>query len=210
MSAFLSVQGLLFNNPDIIQNNLVPFLPMGMIDNTFTGEDFENILVQRCWEMEVLYPDPDSFASLLHSWGAMYQKAWQKMYDAQEKINTVEMGEVYTEDYHNNRSEENTTKGNNSSTTGGSDSTENKVAGFNSDGYVNQSESITSYGGTATYKVDESENKSGNSSGGRTYNKIDGKNAVEIEQTRYDVAVRQEVAAFIVDQFAEMFCLMVY
>ena len=156
MPAMLTIQGLLIACPDLIQKNLVPHLPEELINDAFTGDKFEIMLIEKCCELEVLYPEPEVFGEMIDAWGSLYQKAWNAVYTDQMNILHTEPGETVTETVGSTGSENTNDNEDSSSETGGSDTITRTVAGFNSEGWVNSEKNETNYGGSATYYRDDS------------------------------------------------------
>lgn len=210
MPAMLTLQGLLIACPDLIQKNLVPHLPEGLISDTFTGDKFEIMLVEKCWELEVLHPEPESFGEMVDAWGSMYQKAWNAVYIDQMNIIHTEPGETVKETVGSIGSENTSDNEDSSSETGGSDTITRTVAGFNSEGWVNSEKNETDYGGTATYNRDATGERTYNSNRTRQYTRTNGLDSYELEKNRMEMNIKLNMAEMIVDMFKERFLLLVY
>lgn len=176
LGAFLTLNGLMAfeDNKNLIQEYFVPHLPSGMITGGFTGEEFENMLLMKCWGLEVLYPNGELFGNMLDSWAAMYENAWQSLWDNQERIIEATGDEEYseTEERTGNENENVNRSGSETGTDGnlinrtikdagtndssssrsvqniasGDDVTTTMVSGFNSDGFVNRDKTTVDYG----------------------------------------------------------------
>lgn len=210
MPATLTIQGMLIAKPELIQENLVPYLPDGLISDSFTGNKFEIMLVEKCWELEVLYPEPDGFAEMVDAWGSMYQKAWNSVYIDQTNILHTEPGEIVTETVGSTGTENISDDEDSSSETGGSDIVTKTVAGFNSEGWVNSEKNETDYGGTATYNRNATGERTYNDNKTRQYTKKNGLESYELEKNRMEMNIKLNVAEMIIDMFKERFLLMVY
>lgn len=210
MPAMLTIQGMLIACPDLIQKNLVPHLPVGLISGTFTDSKFEIMLVEKCWELEVLYPEPEGFGEMVDAWGSMYQKAWNAVYIDQTNILHTEPGETVTETVGSSGSENTSDNEDNSSETGGSDTITRTVAGFNSVGWSNSEKNETTYGGTATYNRDAARERTYDSNRTREYKRTNGLDSYELEKNRIEMNIKLNMAEMIIDMFKERFLLLVY
>ena len=72
--ATLSILGLYQYDPNILAGMQ---LPTGM-----THDILDPDLLSECAELEILYPDPDVFKTILAAWSAHRVISWQRMYDA--------------------------------------------------------------------------------------------------------------------------------
>lgn len=82
MRANLSIMGLYYEDPTIL-DPMAPQLPKD--DDNAPLLDFNvlrsNILVE-CAEIEIVYPEPDTFKIALEAWSYTREHEWQRMYDA--------------------------------------------------------------------------------------------------------------------------------
>ena len=81
--ATLSILGLYQYDPTILAGMQ---LPTGM-----THDILDPDLLSQCAELEILYPDPDVFKTVLAAWSAHRLPSWQRMLDvAQMDYNPIE------------------------------------------------------------------------------------------------------------------------
>lgn len=209
VSAVLTLQGILIEYPDLIKDNLYPYLP-GALKEWVPAEEFENMLVHRVWDMEVLYPEPTGFGKLVKSWAVTYKRAWFAIYNDWYNMLSTRPGEVYEET--TSRSGQSTGRENerNNSQTGGSDSTTNQVSAFNTNAFVNHDMSTTDYGGNAEYNRDATDNRQYNNKETRGYTRSKELDRFKLLKDRIDFDINFEMCSAVIEQFAEQFCLLVY
>lgn len=209
MSAILTLQGMLIDYPNLIKDNLYPYLPDDLKERV-PADDFENMLVMRVWDMEVLFPEPKGFGELVKSWAATYRRAWFTIYTDWSNMLNTKPGEVYEET--TSRSGQSTGRENeqNNSQTGGSDSTTNQVSAFNTNAFVNHDMSTTDYGGNAEYNRNAADNRQYNNKETRGYTRSKELDRFKLLKDRIDFDINFEMCNAIIEQFAEQFCLLVY
>ena len=74
----MSILGLQYWDPDILQP-MISRLPAGLDPVTLSGE-----LFAQCAEYEILYPDPETFKTILRYWAEGQQAVWFRMAKALE------------------------------------------------------------------------------------------------------------------------------
>ena len=236
--AVLSIMGL-YNNDDSIFD-LMEF-PEG-----FTEEDekcVKNSILTECAELEVLYPNPTVMKNMIGLWSYKEMPYWQRVYDASQlEYNPIEnYRRNENETVIDDRSEEhsgsdvNTAGGSDSSTgtaqsqeiEGGTDTTKNKISGYDSNTLVDNTEASTQYGHT----VGSGSNASNSTTYGRTdtlrhgekidhdgrterrmlaYGNIGVTTSQEMLTQELEIAKIINVVPIIIESFKDRFCLMVY
>ena len=156
----LYLQGLLAWNENLLKDNFISHLPVNMV-NDIGKDDIQNYVLLKCAELEVFIPSPTEMALALNSWSSINERLFSIIYEIELTISTTEgaktetitrdrKGKFTTED------KENLTQKSDSGTSG-SDSTTEKVAGFNSTSLVDKGSITITYGGKANY-VEKNDN----------------------------------------------------
>lgn len=154
MPGELYLQGLLAWNENLLKDNFISHLPINMV-NDIGKDNIQNYVLLKCAELEVLIPSPTEMALALNSWASVNERLFSIIYDIELAISTTEgaktetitrdrKGKSETEDKENLKQESN-------SGTSGTDSTAEKVAGFNSTSLVDKGSTTITYGGKASY-----------------------------------------------------------
>lgn len=177
-------------------------------------ETVVNNILMECAELEVLYPNPTFMKYAIGEWSKMYQQIWKKL--AIVEAGLTEPWDYEEETIKSQNTEEssneitNTLSSDGTDTTDGADTTTHKVAGFNSENFVNSSQDSIDYGGTVKRTLKNT--NSGNENSNRT-------NTGNITRTRYkkedminkfNTFSKINVIETIVSQFKERFCLLIY
>ena len=177
-------------------------------------ETVVNNILMECAELEVLYPNPAFMKYAIGEWSKMYQQIWKKL--AIVEAGLTEPWDYEEETIKSQNTEEssneitNTLSSDGTDATGGADTTTHKVAGFNSENFVNSSQDSIDYGGTVKRTLKNT--NSGNENSNRT-------NTGNITRTRYkredminkfNTFSKINVIETIVSQFKERFCLLIY
>lgn len=183
--ATLSILGL-YQWDDHILDNMQ--LPTG-IDRDLLVPD----LLSECAELEILYPNPDTFKTILAAWSGHRKPVWQRMVDASNlTYNPIE---------NYDRMEDWTDTGN--GTSGGE--ARNYVAGYNPNatgdppGMVKQEQnnSTASNFGTATHT-------------GRTHGNIGVTTSQQMLEQELAVADKLDIYNVIIRDFKARFCIPLY
>ena len=159
MGRELYLQGLLAWNENLLKDNFISHLPVNMV-NDIGKDNIQNYVLSKRAKLEFLIPSPTEMALALNSWASVNERLFSIIYDIELAISTTEgaktetitrdrKGKSETEDKENLKQESN-------SGTSGSDSTVEKVAGFNSTSLVDKGSTTITYGGKASY--DETNN----------------------------------------------------
>lgn len=236
--ATLSIMGL-YNNDDSIFD-LMEF-PEGFTEDDENCVKFS--ILTECAELEVLYPNPTVMKNMIGLWSYKEMPYWQRVYDASQlEYNPIEnYRRNENETVIDDRSEEhsgsdvNTAGGSDSSTgtaqsqeiEGGTDTTTNKISGYDSNTLVDNTEASTQYGHT----VGSGSNASNSTTYGRTdtlrhgekidhdgrterrmlaYGNIGVTTSQEMLTQEMEIAKIINVVPIIIESFKDRFCLMVY
>lgn len=188
-------------------------LPTGMDKSVAVN----NILAE-CAELEILYPDPDTFKTALAAWSAanfsVWDRAWKALQLEYNPIWNVDGDVVETEDRDLTRA------GTSSGTTGNTRTDnlqqvhENKVAGFNATDYQNREQNTTKDTGTQQDAGTHSDTHSDTDTGTITRTtRRTGNIGITTSQSmvleELNVA-KQNIYNWIIDMFKGRFCVMVY
>ena len=150
-------------------------------------------LLAECAELEILFPNPDTFKVVLRSWSRHRKPVWQRMVDAAlAKYDPIE---------NYDRKEEWTDTGNGSTVS----EVHNYSAGYNPNSL-----------GTAPNMVEQEQSKgSGNNSGysahsGRVHGNIGVTTSQQMLQQELDIADRLDIYNYIIRDFKSRFCIPLY
>lgn len=213
MPGELYLRGLLAWNENLLKDNFISHLPVNMV-NDIGNDNIQNYVLLKCAELEVLIPSPTEMALALNSWASINERLFSIIYDIELTISTTEgvktetitrdkKGQSTTED------KENLTQKSNSGTSG-SDSTAEKVTGFNSTSLVDKGSTTITYGGKASY--DETNNNAKNSKNETTETEKETKSTGMSELEVLDFKLEKSMSALskITEMFKEEFFLIVY
>lgn len=183
--ATMSILGL-YRWDDTILNDLQ--LPTGMTHDILDPE-----LLSECAELEILYPDPDVFKTVLAAWSAHRVFTWDRMYKA------ANMTYNPLENY--DRNESWTDSGSGSST----GQVDNYAAGYNPN----------TLGTPPGMVKQEQSNSSGSNSGfsnhsGRVHGNIGVTTSQQMLEQEIAVADKLDVYKFIIQDFKARFCIPLY
>lgn len=210
----LSILALYNYRPDIFDDFSVP-------DGVQTDVLFPELLAQLA-ELEMLYSDPDTLKTLIAAWSKRKLYTWDKLY----KTMLLEYDPIYNKDAYYEETEDRTLDSDNkqtrdlkssASSTGNANTTDtHSVSGYNEEGF------------TPAHKDDASSTTSTNGSGtetGTVNNERDDTEKIErkrreygnigVTTTQHMIEEERAVADFdiyqyIINDFKDRFCLMVY
>lgn len=197
MKAWLSILGL-YNYDNSIFNLFV--VPDGMDKELIIN----NILLE-CAEMEIIYPEPDIMKNAIGLWSNKQLESWERMYKAMQ----LEYDPIYNYDRFEEWLDSNTatTHSNTNSNLNRKGSTKHQVNAFNS-GITDSN--IDSIDNTDTDNTNTNSNNSAiGSHSGHLYGNIGVTTSQQMLQSEIDIS-KFIVADYIIDQFKERFCLLVY
>lgn len=163
-------------------------------------------IVMECGELELLFADADFMKRAISSWSNSMINVWSRLNDTYE-LDTDSPWDTDTDIYSENGMLDGTDTRNSTSKTSGSDTTSQKVAGFNSEVLVDRQSDTINYGATVT----------GNDSTTMRHNtEKSGTHEITRKRDSADVIkkVRENrrfnIYEVIVNDFKERFCLLVY
>ena len=197
MKAWLSILGL-YNYDNSIFNLFV--VPDGMDKELIIN----NILLE-CAEMEIIYPEPDIMKNAIGLWSNKQLESWERMYKAMQ----LEYDPIYNYDRFEEWLDSNTatTHSNTNSNLNRKGSTKHQVNAFNS--RITDS-NIDSIDNTDTDNTNTNSNNSAiGAHSGHLYGNIGVTTSQQMLQSEIDIS-KFIVADYIIDQFKERFCLLVY
>lgn len=197
MKAWLSILGL-YNYDNSIFNLFV--VPDGMDKELIIN----NILLE-CAEMEIIYPEPDIMKNAIGLWSNKQLESWERMYKAMQ----LEYDPIYNYDRFEEWLDSNTatTHSNTNSNLNRKGSTKHQVNAFNR-GITDSN--IDSIDNTDTDNTNTNANNSAiGAHSGHLYGNIGITSSQQLLQSEIDVS-KFIVTDYIIDQFKERFCLLVY
>ena len=177
--ATMSILGLYQWDENILQP-LKDALP-----STVDPDAVEIEILSECAELEILYPDADSFKTILNAWCAGRKDVWKRMSDALSASYNI------IENY--DRSEEWT------DTATGKSNSVNKAKGYQ----MTQPEMIPQ-------TRNESDGDSSSTHKGRVHGNIGVRSAQELVEQELELAAKADLEDVIVKDFKGRFCLLVY
>lgn len=184
-------------------NNLFDMLRVP--DNVDKDTVVDNIIME-CGELELLFTDPVFMKHAIDSWSKSMINVWTRLNDTYE-LDTDTPWDTDTDIYSENGMLNGTDSRTSISETSGSDSTNQKVAGFNSEVLIDKQSDTINYGATVTGNDSTTTRHSTEKSGTHEITrKRDSADMIKkVRENRkfniYDV---------IVNDFKERFCLLVY
>lgn len=176
--AIMSIMGLYYWNNNIL-SPLLEALP-----DYVNADSLQSDLLSQCAELEIIYPDPDTFNMILTAWCNGRKKVWERIATAFKAEYNV------TENY--DRTEEWTDTGN------GEGNSENYLKGYPSTSeMIKQSSAKESSSGTSTHK-------------GRVHGNIGVRSAQELIEQEISLAEKTDLQQYIINDFKNRFCILVY
>lgn len=209
----LYLRGLLAWNENLLKDNFISHLPVNMI-NDLGNDNIQNYVLLKCAELEVLIPSPTEMALALNSWASINERLFSIIYDIELTISTTEG--VKTETITRDRKGKSATKDRehltqkSNSGTSGSDSTTEKVAGFNSTSLVDRGSTTITYGGKANYDEKNSNTRSSRNETTETEKETKSTGMSELEVLDFKLEKSMSALSKITEMFKEEFFLIVY
>jgi hypothetical protein len=163
-----------------------------------------NILLE-CAEMEIIYPEPDIMKNAIGLWSNKQLESWERMYKAMQ----LEYDPIYNYDRFEEWLDSNTatTHSNTNSNLNRKGSTKHQVNAFNS-GITDSN--IDSIDNTDTDNTNTNSNNSAiGAHSGHLYGNIGVTTSQQMLQSEIDIS-KFIVQDYIIEQFKERFCLLVY
>lgn len=209
--AILSLLGIVNVDPTVINDTNFP-LPTGLAHETL-----DPILLAETAELEILYPEPTTLATVIKAWSTARGQAWAKMAAAlaaeYNPIHNYDRTESWTEAKEGESSRAGTNEGSGQSS--GSSTGTQDVAGYNAAGTVAsvpRTKDTVSSSGSSSQSGEWTEDGSNSESSTRT-GRIQGNIGVVSSQQmiQAELELRQmDLYRIIVEEFKRMFCLGVY
>lgn len=213
----LSLLGMLQISPDLISSTNFP-LPTGL-----QHETLDPLLLAETAELEILYPEPTTLATVIKAWATARGLAWGRMQAAlaaeYNPIHNYDRSEEWTEEREGENNRQGSSDRGNSSTTTGSDSASltSDRAGYNS-AAANAPSSKDVSSGSSTTTVTGTQDDSWEEAGTNAENSsrsghVSGNIGVTTSQQMIEAELelrRLDIYRLIVQEFKTMFCLGVY
>ena len=213
----LSLLGMLQIDPDLISSTVFP-LPTGL-----SHETLDPLLLAETAELEILYPEPTTLATVITAWATARGPSWARMQAAlaaeYNPIHNYDRTEEWSEEREGETNREGSSDRGNSSTTTGSDSASltSDRAGYNSAAATAPSSKDTSSGSSSTDVTgsqDDSWEEAGtNAESSSRSGHVSGNIGVTTSQQMIEAELelrRLDIYRLIVQEFKTMFCLGVY
>lgn len=213
MPGELYLRGLLAWNENLLEDNFISHLPINMV-NDIGKDNIQNYVLLKCAELEVLIPSPTEMALALNSWASINERLFSIIYDIELAISTTEG--VKTETITRDRKGKSTTEDEEKLTqksesgTSGSDSTSEKVAGFNSTSLVDRGSTTITYGGKANYDEKNDNTKNSKNETTETGKETRSTGMSELEVLDFKLEKSMSALSKITEMFKEEFFLVVY
>lgn len=184
---------------------IIQFLNLFVVPMGWIKELIINNILLECAEMEIIYPEPDIMKNAIGLWSNKQLESWERMYKAMQ----LEYDPIYNYDRFEEWLDSNTatTHSNTNSNLNRKGSTKHQVNAFNS-GITDSN--IDSIDNTDTDNTNTNSNNSAiGEHSGHLYGNIGVTTSQQMLQSEIDIS-KFIVADYIIDQFKERFCLLVY
>lgn len=197
MKAWLSILGL-YNYDNSIFDLFV--VPDGM-----NKELIINNILLECAEMEIIYPEPDIMKNAIGLWSNKQLESWERMYKAMQ----LEYDPIYNYDRFEEwlDSNQSTAQSNSNTTANRNGTTKHQVNAFNSGITDSNSDTITNNDKDTT--TTDSNNSNIGTHSGHLYGNIGVTTSQDMVLSEVNVS-KFIVQDYIIEQFKERFCLLVY
>ena len=163
-----------------------------------------NILLE-CAEMEIIYPEPDIMKNAIGLWSNKQLESWARMYKAMQ----LEYDPIYNYDRFEEwlDSNQSTAQSNSNTTANRNGTTKHQVNAFNRGITDSNSDTITNNDKETT--TTDSNNSNIGAHSGHMYGNIGVTTSQDMLLSEVNVS-KFIVQDYIIDQFKERFCLLVY
>ena len=222
----------LYSYNNLVFDRMKPYIPTGI-----EGDDVINSILLNTAELEVLYPNPESFMNFVGVWAKSRANAWQRVYSAltaeYSAIENYDRYEDISDTSHGNSSDNTTDTRQGFTTVKSSDSitfnegnraTTESVTGFNSNSFANKSKTETTHATDTTEGTNDSLTEAANRNTiGRTseqdrtnsrtshlHGNIGVTTAQKMITEEIELRAKNDIIHFIVEDFKRNFCLLVY
>lgn len=189
MKAWLSILGL-YNYDDSIFDKFV--VPKGMDKELIIN----NILLELA-ELEVIYPEPNTMKNAIGFWSQGQLDSWQRMYDAMQ----LEYDPIYNYDRFEEWLDSNQSHSNSTFTSKGT--SKHQVNAFNRGLADSDNNTVDNL------NTDNSNGSSTGAHSGHMYGNIGVTTSQQMLQSELDIS-KFIVQDYIIEQFKDRFCLLVY
>lgn len=215
MSATIDLRGLMSWDNKLLSRNLYTHLPPQLVED-LGNDKIDNYFLLRCAEIEMLIPNPEEMALAIDSWGSVNERVFSTLYEIEKEMSVTRGGRIEKITRNNNRDTSGEVteklKQDSNSSTGGTDTTVQKVAGFNSTDMVDSRSDSIRYGGTAEYSEnnDNSRKNKENRQENETEKREIGVNSIDTLDYMRRNKMNMSCLYMIMEMFKEEFCLLVY
>ena len=222
----------LYSYNNLVFDRMKPYIPVGI-----EGDDVINSILLNTAELEVLYPNPESFMNFVGVWAKSRANAWQRVYSAlTDKYSAIENYDRYediSDTSHVDTTDNTTDTRKGTTAVNSSDSitfnegnraTTESVTGFNSNSFSNKSKTETTHATDTTTGTNESkteainENTIGRIAGedrtntrtSHIHGNIGVTTAQKMITEEIELRTKNDITHFIVEDFKRNFCILVY
>lgn len=194
-------------DPDILESLVIP---QGLNEDILKDN-----LVLECAELEVLYSDAEFLKIAIGIWSAKQLKYWTRIYNAERAqynpIENYDRMEQWSDNATGNRVSSATSSSN--GTTQNSNTTLDKVAGYNSEQLTNRAQSdnggITQDYNSSTGSGTEDTTTAATHSG-RVHGNIGVTTSQQMLEQELSIAPKLNTYQVIIQDFKQRFCLLIY
>ena len=222
----------LYSYNNLVFDRMKPYIPTGI-----ESDDVINSILLNTAELEVLYPNPESFMNFVGVWAKSRANAWQRVYsaltDQYSAIENYDRYEDISDRSHGNSADNTTDTRKGTTAVNSSDSitfnegnraTTESVTGFNANSCVNKSKTETTHATDTTTGTNESKTEAINTNTiGRTaeedrtnsrtshiHGNIGVTTAQKMITEEIELRTKNDITHFIVEDFKRNFCILVY
>ena len=222
----------LYSYNNLVFDRMKPYIPVGI-----EGDDVINSILLNTAELEVLYPNPESFMNFVGVWAKSRVNAWQRVYsaltDQYSAIENYDRYEDISDTSHVDTTDNTTDTRQGTTTVNSSDSitfnegnraTTESVTGFNSNSFANKSKTETTHATDTTAGTNQSTTEATNTNTiGRTggedrtnsrtshiHGNIGVTTAQKMITEEIELRANNDITKFIVEDFKRNFCILVY
>lgn len=184
----LSVLGMYNQDPTILNSTNFP-LPEGVDRDVLLP-----LILSETAELEVLYPEPTTFKTIVKAWAAARKPSWERMFLA--------LDEEYNPLHNYDRHEEESSSDDETAGYTNSSTVTNQVTGFNSNTFADNDKSVGSGSLSGTRGLEHERDL-------HVYGNIGVTTSAQMLAGELDIR-KQDIYRIIANEFTEYFCIMVY
>lgn len=180
------------------------------LPDSVSRETFNGNLFRECAELELLYSDPDVLKEMLKTWSANRLRVWNELAATLEyEYNAIENYDR-REDWTDNNDANSESTGSSNVGTSGNSQTDVNVAAFNA-GDLKQRDKTTTKATGSTNSTDTTMTNAQNTAThtGRMHGNIGVTTTQQMIREQREI-VQFSIIEFIIQDFKDNFCLMVY